>query len=266
MKYIVPFLIGTVTSEMYFIWFDRMSLHTRLTSPASFGDALIFLFKGMKEFHPDIGGKSFEVPVCYLLINIVLALIIGGHAVKDLHGFGKNRLLRYAGRLRWWVTSCIWNVCSVCIYYTLLYAGVVMICIFHYDNFDVSGIGQVIGIHDNAVRVMLSSEITGNVDTQQLFLMIIILPVVTSIAISLLQMTMEFIVLPSVSFIVVMVIYITSAFYMKWFMPGNYMMAYRMIPVNCDGISFGISLIFDIVISVVSVFVGYMFFRKYDVI
>lgn len=141
-----------------------------------------------------------------------------------------------------------------------------MVCIFHYDNFDVSGIGQVIGIHDDAVRVMLSSEITGNVDTQQLFLMIIILPVVTSIAISLLQMTMEFIVLPSVSFIVVMVIYITSAFYMKWFMPGNYMMAYRMIPVNCDGISFGISLIFDIVISVVSVFVGYMFFRKYDVI
>ena len=96
--------------------------------------------------------------------------------------------------------------------------------------------------------------------------MIIILPVVTSIAISLLQMTMEFIVLPSVSFIVVMVIYISSAFYMKWFMPGNYMMAYRMIPVNSDGISFGISLIFDIGISVVSVFVGYMCFRKYDVI
>ena len=212
MKYIVPFLIGTVTSEMYFIWFDRMSLHTRLASPASFGDALIFLFQGMKEFHPDIDGKSFEVPVCYLLINIVLALIIGGHVVKDLHGFGKNKLLRYAGRLRWWVTSCIWNVCSVCIYYILLYAGVVMVCIFHYDNFDVSGIGQVIGIHDDAVRVMLSSEVTGNVNTQQLFLMIIILPVVTSIAISLLQMTMEFIVLPSVSFIVVMVIYISSAF------------------------------------------------------
>ena len=50
-----------------------------------------------------------------------------------------------------------------------------MVCIFHYDNFDVSGIGQVIGIHDDAVRVMLSSEVTGNVDTQQLFLMIIIL-------------------------------------------------------------------------------------------
>ena len=63
-----------------------------------------------------------------------------------------------------------------------------------------------------------------------------------------------------------MVIYISSAFYMKWFMPGNYMMAYRMIPVNSDGISFGISLIFDIGISVVSVFVGYMCFRKYDVI
>ena len=69
--------------------------------------------------------QPFEVPVLFLLINILLAVLIGGYAGGGLHGTGLNKLVRCQRRSGWWFCKCIWNVISVLGYYAALAAGAV---------------------------------------------------------------------------------------------------------------------------------------------
>lgn len=69
--------------------------------------------------------QPFEVPVLFLLINILLAVLIGGYAAGELHGTGLNKLVRCRRRSDWWICKCIWNVISVLGYYAALIAGAV---------------------------------------------------------------------------------------------------------------------------------------------
>lgn len=268
MRFIVAFIIGAVTSEMYFMWFESMVARGHIDSLTSYGDVLVYFFKGMKEFHPgtNAGETMFEVPVGYLLIGIVLAIIIGGHIVKDLYGYGKNRLVRYTSRMTWWIKACVWNICTVVKYYLSLHAGILIICVVQKNLIDFSGRYSMFYIHENIAKAICSTQITGNMDMNMLLVMIIILPLIMCIAISLLQMMLEFLVIPSVSFIIILAIYISSAFYMRWYMVGNYLMVYRMQPVNADGVGLEVGIIVAVIISVISVVLGYMKFKKHDIV
>ena len=73
----------------------------------------------MQEYIPN-QHQPFEVPVLFLLINILLAVLIGGYAAGELHGTGLNKLVRCQRRSDWWICKCIWNVISVLGYYAAL--------------------------------------------------------------------------------------------------------------------------------------------------
>ena len=44
--------------------------------------------------------SRFEVPVLFLLINILLAVLIGGYAAGELHGTGLNKLGALSKKVR----------------------------------------------------------------------------------------------------------------------------------------------------------------------
>lgn len=52
-------------------------------------DCFAYIFRGMQEYIPN-QHQPFEVPVLFLLINILLAVLIGGYAAGELHGTGLN--------------------------------------------------------------------------------------------------------------------------------------------------------------------------------
>lgn len=268
MRFLTVFIIGAVTSEMYFMWFGSMLARTHADSLTSYGDALVYCFRGMKEIKlsQDMVRNVFEIPVGYLLIGIMIALIIGGHVVKDIRGYGKNKIIRYQSRLIWWIKACAWNVLSVVKYYLSLHAGILSVCMIHYDLMDFSGKYSLFTIHESTAKAICSAYAEESIDTGMLLLMIIVLPFMTIMAVSLLQMMLEFILMPAVSFMLIIALYISSAFYMRWYMIGNYLMVYRMQPINANGITLGTGIAVAVTVAVISVFCGYLRFKDYDII
>ena len=69
-----------------------------------------------------------------------------------------------------------------------------------------------------------------------------------------------------ISYISIITVAIFSAYYTVWFLPGNFLMTYRYTQVCENGVFLATSVMVDVVIIVVSVIVGYVYFRKYDVL
>ena len=79
-------------------------------------------------------------------------------------------------------------------------------------------------------------------------------------------MTMAFLTSAIISYISIITVAIFSAYYTVWFLPGNFLMTYRYTQVCENGVFLAKSVMVDVVIIVVSVIVGYVYFRKYDVL
>ncbi len=122
--YILPFALGAVSTAAFLNRYALLEAWTGELPKASFGDCFAYIFRGMQEYIPD-QHQPFEVPVLFLLINILLAVLIGGYAAGELHGTGLNKLVRCQRRSGWWLCKCIWNVVSVLGYYAALIAGAV---------------------------------------------------------------------------------------------------------------------------------------------
>lgn len=262
LRFLIPFAIGGAYSWEFFYKISIWGMHQETALKASLGDCLIYLFQGAKEYIPSFSRpEPFEVPIPYLFINLVLAVMIGNYAVKDLHGYGKLKLVRCRKRAEWWLCKCLWNVGTVLGYYLFLYAGVVLMCAVHYRQMDTALL-----IHQDVLKQFLSggglasaSESTG------LLVMAVLLPLATSLAMSLVQMALAFLTSPTVSYVILIAVYVFSAFKMQWYLPGNYMMMYRSCFVNEKGVHLGLSMAVDGVLSMLAVIVGYLRFQKYDI-
>lgn len=87
--YILPFALGAVSTAAFLNRYALLEAWTGELREASFGDCFAYIFRGMQEYIPN-QHQPFEVPVLFLLINILLAVLIGGYAAGELHGTGLN--------------------------------------------------------------------------------------------------------------------------------------------------------------------------------
>lgn len=260
-RFLIPVAIGMLYSGEFFSKTARWGKYQNTVFRASFGDCLVYLFQGMKEYIPS-PNTPFEVPIPFLLMNLVLAIFIGNYAMKDIHGFGKLKLVRCKSRAEWWFCKCLWNVLTVLLYYAALYAGVGIMCLVNCRALDQAAL---FGTHQEILKKFLSADNLQMLGSRELLIMTVILPLLTAIAMSLFQMAMAFLVSPTISFVIVIAVYTFSAYYMSWFLPGNFMMTYRYHQVNSGGVHLGPSVLVDVFLTAAAVLAGYWYFRKYDI-
>lgn len=263
--YIMPFALGAVSTAAFFNRYALLESRSGEMKKASFGDCFAYIFRGMQEYIPN-QRQPFEVPVLFLLINILLAVMIGGYAVGELHGTGIYKLVRCKKRSDWWIGKCIWNMTEVLGYYVALAAGVVAAALI--DSVKPGGAAFFSGIvpHKEIVEKLLYCENPDKLEGKMLCGMVFVLPVLTSMAMSLFQMTLELLVQPWVSFMVLMGNCVFSAFFMKGCWLGNYMMLYRMKPVNANGVDWQTGIVLNLLVMAGSMAAGWLLFEKYDVL
>ena len=73
--YILPFALGAVSTAAFLNRYALLEAWTGELRSASFGDCFAYIFRGMQEYIPN-QHQPFEVPVLFLLINILLAVLI----------------------------------------------------------------------------------------------------------------------------------------------------------------------------------------------
>lgn len=250
-KYIpVIFIFLCICLDLY-----RKALGNAPDSGITYADYLIYAFKGMEVYIPS-PDKKFEIPVLWLSMNLYVSFLIGDYPLKDIQGFGQQILIRSNGRGQWWFSKCLWNLCSVFLFYCI---GNLVILLFAL-------------IFSNAsISPTEASSIFSSVDISQLIghtwiFFVFAMPFFISTTLSLLQMTLEFVIRPVFSYAAAVTIFVLSGYFFTPWLIGNNSMLLRSEIVLKNGIPFAKAVLWAISLMVLIMVIGYFLFQRYDIL
>ncbi len=224
----------------------------------TFGNYIIDMYKGVDISNRVDNKEKIEMPPGWILLNIFLSVVIGYYPLNDLREYGAQILIRSKKRWQWWISKCIWIIGNVLIFYAI---GYIVIAIFSLVN------GGLSLIPNHNVNLAVLKLDTSSLTAKQVFSVGIILPIVTSMALSLMQLTIAMFSNSIFSNIFIISLLIASIYYCSPILMGNYLMMLRnSIMVGVKGIDTSTGIILSMAISFVSIALGILKFRTYDII
>lgn len=224
----------------------------------SLGDFAIYLFGGLKEYIKS-PYNPFPFPVLWVLFMVLACFSTLWYPFNDLHGIGQSLLVKGKSRKLWWLSKCLWCFCVITLYFVLAWVILLAACL-------ISGSRLTLQISPFIIQIFELYEISSAPDTWHLGVQLILMPWLTALAISILQMTLSLLIRPIFSLIFSAVILMSSAYYLTPFLPGNYAMAVRDQQVIENGVNSQIGAVYCAGLIIIAVAAGLFAFRKYDVL
>ncbi len=254
---IPKYIISVLVCSFLCVKFYNSIVVSACTSKGTIMDCYMYLFKGIKVYIPS-QDDPFKIPFEWLTIQALIGLLIIQYPTQDLYSYGMQILIRTKKRISWWLSKCIWNVVTILIFYILCFI----------ISFAFSAIfGELSILPNENVNAFVSginlTNIKFNLD---FYATVIVLPILTTVAISLLQMTLSFFLNPIISYLGVTCIMASSTYYHSIFLVGNYNMILRNQPIYSEGFGQLIIIIIDLLIIFVSIFVGLVRFKQIDIL
>lgn len=149
----------------------------------------------------------FHIPIVWMIIQIYIAYMISIYPLHDLKTYGVNMLLKIKNRGKWWTGKVVWAVLLNVVIYVL---GNMVFFIM-----TLLGGGLKTGMF--TVRPEITAHVSyvdmSGISLGQMLLVLVVFPLVTSIAMSLLQLLIVICFSEIVSYGVVLFMCVASAFY-----------------------------------------------------
>ena len=222
-------------------------------------DIVLYLFKGMSWITDD--KSEVIIPTAYVLPNVLIAFAIGNYPFKDINGYGGMVLMRARKKSVWWISKCIWAVITSVVTYAILVVEVVAVAL-------AGGRLSWQVNRDICYRVSGYDKtlIKNNVNLTRFAVYMLLVGLLTTIAICLVQICVSQIFGPIIGYVAVVVILIMGVFFKSFLFIGNGFMAIRNVLYTPQGGDIRLTVIADIVIIAVSVIVGYVSFKRMDIL
>ena len=256
-KYLVMLILSLIIT---FVFIKNSQFYYRLDKLDSMPGFLVYImnmFHGMKNFISD-GNTQFEIPVEWMAFHLFVAFAIGNYIIDDLEKCGINIITRVRSRNKWIISKIIWNVVAVLCFYLVVYIVNIIIAL------SITGKLQLSLTQSVCSKFFELNNV--NMESGNGLLAIIILPILSSLAISQMQMFLSLILKPIISFLMIASILILSAYSMSPYLIGNYSMVQRSEIFMKDGISILTATIVNIIIIIVSVIGSIVYFNRKDII
>lgn len=224
---------------------------------AGIGDYVCFVFGGPKHiFSGDL--SSYTIPVLWLCIPVMAAYISGYYATKDLHTYGQQVLIRSGSRVKWWLSKCVWNLITVLSLYVMGYATVVAVAVL-------SGAGMTMRLTPEIVTSVCNiNMLNGNFFEETVILLI--MPVIVSVALSMLQLTIAMITSPIIGFMFSQTIVFFSTIFEYKVLVSNYgMLSHNKITCGSD-IVWQEGIIICVIVYVAAILVGMLYFSRCNIL
>lgn len=242
-----------------FMEFRAFTLSSTLfTVDNTLGNTLLYIFAGIQAYDPQ-ADTQFIFPAIWMLLYLVLAYFTLYYPYNDLDESGQNILHRSGGRRLWWTSKCCWNICTVLLFFLIGWAVITLVCF-------IQGIPLSMELSQN-INMLLGMRITSPfLHPTELTFEILVLPVLTMIAVNLMQMTLSLFIRPIYSYMITGALLLASTYYQSPFLIGNYAMPIRSSRIIENGVNpiYGVWL--TIGISVVSFLIGLLYFKRYDIL
>lgn len=156
-------------------------------------EIVTYVFCGEKPYVMSRNSNEvFQLPIAWFVVQAYIAYVIGSYPLEDLHKYSINLLIRTKSRGKWWFGKVLWAIASNIIIYIAGYLGVItsVICVKFYQG--VLNASQWKDIFRFEIRPELASVYGADfsvLSRNQIYIMIVIFPMVTSITLSLLQLS-----------------------------------------------------------------------------
>lgn len=228
--------------------------------PGTWMDYMLYCFKGSVPVtaSPEM---SLALPIFWVLAMAGSLLLNLDYFLSDLTQAGQQIMIRSKTRRGWFLSKCAWNLCSCILYMTLLCTSVLLFTLLSGGTVSLQSTPSVMEIYlsELTVEPTLFSGLPG-------FIAVVLMPLVTLMALNMLQMAMCLLVRPIIGFLISMAILVLSVYCNVSFVLGNGAMAIRSALLIPDGISPGIAAVTAVGIILASAILGAWRFQNTDIL
>lgn len=194
----------------------------------------------------------------WFMLQMGIAYFIAYYAASDFTQYGKMLFLKTKSRGTWWLGKCIWCISLVVLYYIAVYVGIGIFA-------RINGAEMALYI-TREVAVSWYGQTVLDISYIHIWLIVFILPVITTISVSLSQMFLSLIVTPVMSFAGVCGMYVLSAYYTTIYLPGNFTMWIRSRYMDSMGVESCHGMLISIIMMLLSMLVGWQYIKRKDVL
>jgi hypothetical protein len=256
-KYAIALFIFIFLCFVFQIRTKKIIQFNNISKEISFSDFILFMFRGMNVFDGNAVELQDKLPQ-WFLVNIYLSIIIGYFPLKDLSESGIQVLIRTKSRVSWWLSKCLWVIYNVLIYYTISIIVITVFSLFH---------GGLSLEPSKELNLILSNLDISKFNFKGILIVGIILPVITSITFSLIQLLISLFTNSIISNMFIITVLTLTPFYCNSFFIGNYLMILRSnLNIGDSGVSIVYGIVVCVVLSIATIFIGANKIKRYDIL
>ena len=244
--------------DFFFKFKSYTSSPTLFPIDGSLGNVLFYVFGGMQEYDPH-WDKQFIFPAKWMLLYLLLAYLTLYYPYNNLFEHGQNILIRSGGRCLWWTSKCLWNICTVVLFFLIGWTVLLLGCI-------TTKIPISLELSRNMWMFLGMREFGQYLYPKNLSLEILLLPILVMMACNILQMTLSLFIRPIYSFMITGLLLLGSAYYQSPFLIGNYAMPIRSNRMIENGMNPYCGILFSAVLVIGCFILGLFYFKKYDIL
>ena len=224
----------------------------------SWFDYLFYNLRGDRVYVPD-DGERFVMPAIWICYQVLVALIVGYYPIRDLSGYGKNTLVRSQSRVLWFSAKIIWTVIAVVLFYLTMYATTFLFSLFESGNISMTP-------NIDIIKIFYQVDVS-DVYLPNLILYLLVIPMLTSITMSIVQVVLSFVINPFLSFVLVIGYFTIGTYYDAPYLIGNFSQILRSKFFNmATGHTIEQAFLCLGIIAVVFIVFGYIYFSKKDIL
>lgn len=256
-RYAIALCIFILLCFVFQIRAEKIIQFNKISKEISFSDFILFMFRGMNVFDGNAVELQDKLPQ-WFLVNIYLSIIIGYFPLKDLSESGIQVLIRTKSRVSWWLSKCLWVIYNVLIYYTIFIIVITVFSLFH------GGLSLELS---KELNLILSNLDISKFNFKGILVVGIILPLITSITFSLIQLLISLFTNSIISNMFIITVLTLTPFYCNSFFIGNYLMILRSnLNIGDSGVSIVYGIVICVVLSIATIFIGANKIKRYDIL
>ncbi len=237
---------------------------TRVSSfgnPGSWMDIMFYIFMGQEPI--DISSLSsiiqFPVPVVWLLTTGGCLFLNLDYYLWDLSLTGQQIIIRCGSKRKWYFSKCIWNLTSSLLYILLI--GITALIFILLLGGKISFI-----LTSNLVRDMLYLSEAPQITVFHGILVTLVAPLLTVMALNMLQMTLCVFTKPIVGFLASIGVLVLSVYIPSGLLLGNGAMTIRNSMVVESGVSCLLSIGVSLTVLFLCIIIGGRYFSSVDIL
>lgn len=223
----------------------------------SLGDYLLFFTAGMRQFAP-WAGERFQFPSAWAAVFLLGTYMTLWYPYRDLMGMGKQMIAVGGSRWVWWISKCVWVVCS-----TTLFAGIGIAV--------AAGAALVTGGAMDLRVAEIMPTLLNLIPAQTCDPPYEVLPQLALVPLALaslclVQLAFSLLLKPLFSYMATVALLFLSAFYFSPWLPGEYLMVVRSAVFTKVGFGASTGVLLCAALACAACVVGGWAFSRMDVL